>query len=456
MTFAPTALPDLDLRVLLEESGPERAAGRLLALHPVEMVEALEPLDEDERFAIVSRLPGPVAAQVLTHADAAFRESVLTRLPPEGIAALLERLPMDDASELINQLSDERAETVREHLPAEDLEQLQALQNYPEQSVGRLMVRRIPRLLPFVTAAEALERLRHANAELETMTDVYVVDERGRLIGVTGLRELVMAEPARRLSELMQTRVVMVTPETDREVAANLISRYNFLALPVVDGNRRLLGAVTVDDLIDVLIQEGTEDVLRLGGVGGHEGTSEAAPYWAGRVTAAVKKRIVWLLLLFVGSTFTGSVLHHFSSQLEHMVALSFFIPLLIGTGGNAGSQAVMTVVRGLALGEIRLADTLRVVMREMSTGVLLGLLLGAVAFARVLLWNAPPSLAATVAITILAVCTWANTVGALVPLIAHRLRIDPTVVSAPFITTLVDATGLVIYFLIATLVLGL
>jgi magnesium transporter len=288
------------------------------------------------------------------------------------------------------------------------------------------------------------------------MNDVYVVDERGRLVGVTGLRELVVADPSRPLRELMQTRVVMVTPETDREVAANLISRYNFLALPVVDSNTRLLGIVTIDDLIDVLIQEGTEDVLRMGGVGGHEGTSEATPYWAGRITAVVKKRITWLLLLFVAETFTGSVLRHFKVEMERQVALAFFVPLLIGTGGNAGSQTVTTVVRGLALGEIRLRDTLRVLWREMSTGVLLGLLLGIVAFGRALLWGANIPLALTVAITILAVCAWANTVGSLVPLAAQRLRIDPTVVSAPFITTLVDATGLIIYFVIAKMLLGL
>jgi magnesium transporter len=456
MTFAPTAPDDLDLRLVLEQDGPERAARRLLALHPVEIAEALEALDAEDRFDVVRYLPNQATARVLMHADAAFREGLLARLPPEGVAALLERLPMDDAAALIDQLPEEKAEAVRAYLPEEERDQLQSLRDYPPQSVGRLMVRRIPRLLPFLTAGETLERLRQVNAELETMNDVYIVDERGRLVGVTGLRELVLADPARPLRELMQTRLVMVTPETDREVAANLISRYNFLALPVVDGNTRLLGIVTVDDLIDVLIQEGTEDVLRMGGVGGHEDAMESTPYWAGRITAVVKKRITWLALLFVAETLTGSVLRHFQGELERVVALSFFVPLLIGTGGNAGSQTVMTVVRGLALGEIRLADTLRVLWREMTTGVLLGLLLGVVAFSRALLWGAKLPLAFTVAITIVAVCTWANTVGSLVPLVAQRLRIDPTVVSAPFITTLVDATGLVIYFVIAKMLLGL
>lgn len=456
MTFAPTAPIDLDLRLALEQDGPERAARRLLALHPVEIAEALESLEAEDRFDVVRYLPAHVTARVLMHADAAFREGLLAHLPPEGVAALLERLPMDDAAELIAQLPEEKAESVRAYLPAEERDQLQSLQDYPASSVGRLMVRRIPRLLPFLTAGEALERLRQVNVELETMNDIYIVDERGRLIGVTGLRELVMAEPARPLRELMQTRLVMVTPETDREVAANLISRYNFLALPVVDGTTRLLGIVTVDDLIDVLIQEGTEDVLRMGGIGGHEDATEATPYWAGRITAVVKKRITWLLMLFVAGTLTTSVLHYFGEEIGKFTALAFFVPLLIGTGGNAGSQTVMTVVRGLALGEIRLADTFRVLWRELTTGLLLGLLLGVVAFTGALLWKGSLPLALTVGLTIVAVCAWANTVGSMVPLVAQRLRIDPTVVSAPFITTLVDATGLVIYCVIAKTLLGL
>jgi magnesium transporter len=254
----------------------------------------------------------------------------------------------------------------------------------------------------------------------------------------------------------MQTRLVMVTPDTDREQAADLISRYNFLALPVVDDERHLLGVVTVDDLIDVLIQEGTEDVLRMGGVGGHEDPVAAAPYWAGHITAAVKKRLPWLLLLFLAQTLTGSVLRHYDHALAHNLSLAFFIPLLLGTGGNTGSQAVTTVVRGLALGEIRLRDALGVFGREAFTGLLLGLLLGMAAFGWALFWKAPLALAGTVALAVLAVSTWATTVGALVPLAAQRLRIDPTVVSTPFISTLVDATGLVIYFLIARAVLGI
>jgi magnesium transporter len=249
---------------------------------------------------------------------------------------------------------------------------------------------------------------------------------------------------------------VMVTPDTDREEAANLISRYNFLALPVVDERKRLLGIVTVDDLVDVLIQEGTEDVLHMGAVSGGGEADQDTSYWAGHITSAVKKRVGWLLLLFVAETFTGSVLRLFEGELQKVTALMFFVPLLIGTGGNAGSQTVTTIVRGLAVGEIRLRDAFRVWRRETSTGVLLGLLLGACGFLRAILWGQDWRLCVTVGISMAAVCMWANTVGSLIPLLARRLKIDPTVVSAPLITTVVDATGLMIYFIIAKAILRL
>jgi magnesium transporter len=455
MTLLPTAPVDMDLRSLLHESGPESAASRLLALHPVEMAEALEPLDHEDRLAVFQQLPDSIAARLLLHVDAEFRAGVISQLPPGHLASLLSRLPADEAGALLAQLPSERAEAVLERMPAPAAQQLRSLQGYAPESVGRLMVHLIPRVMPHWTVEETLAHLRDTDGDLETINNLYIVDGSGRLIGVIALRELVVAPSNRRLDQVMQTRLIMVTPETDREQAANLISRYNLLALPVVDDERRLLGVVTVDDLIDVLIQEGTEDVLRMGGVGGHEGPLDATPYWAGRITAAVKKRFPWLVMLFLAETLTGSVLRHYDHELAHNVGLAFFIPLLLGTGGNTGSQSVTTIVRGLALGEIRLPDGLKVMVREASTGLLLGLLLGTVAFGRALLWHSPVQLAVTVALTVMVVSTWATTMGALVPLVAHRLRIDPTVVSAPFITTFVDATGLVIYFLIAKAMLG-
>jgi magnesium transporter len=239
----------------------------------------------------------------------------------------------------------------------------------------------------------------------------------------------------------------------DQESVANKIAKYNLLAVPVLEKDGSVVGFVTVDDVVDVLIEEGTEDILRMAGV---EPGALDKPYFDNSVWLVVRKRIGWLLLLFVAETCTGTVLRHYESELAAVVALSFFIPLLIGTGGNAGSQTVTTIIRGLALKEIRVKDAWRVLAREASTGITIGLLLGAFAFGRALLWGAHMPLAATVAITIVAICSWSTTVGSLIPILAERFGVDPTVLSAPLITTLVDATGLVIYFSIAKVVLGL
>jgi magnesium transporter len=372
------------------------------------------------------------------------------------VAQILDRLPIEHATGILEQLDEDTQADVLAVTDPEDAAQIEAIRRCPPTSVGRLMVRRVPRIRPEWTVAETFRYLRRRTTELETINNLYVLAEDGTLRGVVALRELVEGDPQAPIRELMQTRLVMVTPDTDREEAANLISRYNFLALPVVDERKRLLGIVTVDDLVDVMIQEGTEDVLHMGAVSGGGHADQDTSYWAGHITSAVKKRIGWLLLLFVASSITSQVLQHFHTELQSLVTLSFFIPLLIGTGGNAGSQTVMTVVRGLALGEIRSRDASRVLIRETLTGLLLGMCLGGIALLGGWALTGKLALGVVLGTSVIAVCAWSTCVGALIPITARLLKIDPTVASAPFISTFVDATGLLIYLLIAKAILGI
>jgi magnesium transporter len=249
----------------------------------------------------------------------------------------------------------------------------------------------------------------------------------------------------------MRRKPVTVDAEDDQEGVAQKISKYNLLAVPVLEKDGNVVGFVTVDDVIDVLIEEQTEDIMRMAAVG-----SDALdkPYFDNPIFRVVRKRIGWLLLLFVAGTLTSAVLHRYEDELAAVVALAFFIPLLIGTGGNAGAQTVMTVIRSLALGEVGTRQAWRVVLREATTGTVVGLLVGAVAFGQALLWQAPMALALTVSVTMFAICVWSTTVGSLIPILADRFGVDPAVLSAPLITTLVDATGLIIYFSIAKLIL--
>jgi len=315
-------------------------------------------------------------------------------------------------------------------------EQVRRLLDFPKESAGRLMSEKFVQTRPEMTAGETLELLRRVHGQTETFTDLYVTDEDGHLEGVVSLRDLVLAQPKQQLREFMTRDIVSVSPIEDQEIAARLMAHYNFLALPVVE-NGRILGIITVDDIIDVLIEEGTEDQLRFGAV---EPGILNQPYFTTPIWRVVRSRVGWLVLLFVAETATGTVLRHFEDELAKVVALSFFIPLLIGTGGNTGAQTVSTIIRGLALKEIRVRDTMRVIIREFWSGLLLGVTLGVIAFGRAELWGSGTQLSLVVALAILAICTWANTIGSLIPLVAQRFKIDPALVSAPLITTLVDA----------------
>jgi len=277
------------------------------------------------------------------------------------------------------------------------------------------------------------------------------VDQEVRLVGVVSLRQLVVVPPWTRVEEIMDPDVIHVRADADQEEAARLMARYDLLALPVVDEERRLLGLITHDDLVEVLEEEATEDIHRLGA---SEPLDE--PYLDASIFHIVRKRVGWLLLLFVTETFTGSVLRLFESELAEAVALAFFVPLLIGTGGNAGSQVSSMVIRALALGEVRFRDLIHVVWREVRAALFLGSAMGLVGFIRALTWGSPVPLGATVGISLMAIVLWSAIIGAALPILASRLRVDPAVVSGPAMSTLVDATGLVIYFFIARWIMHL
>ena len=456
MLTVPDVLDDLEGRVRTALQDP---AGIWVAIgnaHPADIADVLDRLRTVERRAVVAELEPRLAAQVLHEASTEVRKELLDGMTLADAARLLALLPMDQRVHVLEAAPPDRRTALLGALDAVDAQgaaEARLLLAYAPRSAGRLMTEQFPTVDEHMSAAEALAHVRQIHADCETITDLYVLTPGRELEAVVSLRELVTAEPSSRVADLVHRDVVSVLPETDREDAARLVSRYDFLALPVVDADGVMLGVITVDDVIDVLVGEGAQDVLRLGGV---EPASINQPYFSVPFLQVVRKRFGWLLLLFVAETLTGTVLRAFESELAQVVALSFFIPLLIGTGGNTGAQTVSTLIRGLALHEIRLRDTLRVVRRELVSGLVLGLLLGTVGFGRALLWGSSVDLSLVVGLSLLAICTWANTIGALIPLVAVRFKIDPALVSAPLITTLVDATGLAIYLFIAGAILGL
>jgi magnesium transporter len=332
-------------------------------------------------------------------------------------------------------------------LPPDDKQTIDRLLGYSEAAVGRLMTPKIWRCGRDKTVRDALEELRVQCDDIEVAVNCHVVDGK-KLVGVVPLRVLAVEPPETPVEKIMTPDPIVVSEDTPRGDAAEIVTTHDFLSLPIVDRSGALIGVVRIDDLLDVAVNRLGIGQLNQGGVVGK--IAAQRPYFQNTLFRVVRSRITWLVLLFVAETATGTVLRHFEDELAKVVALSFFIPLLIGTGGNAGSQTVSTVIRALALGEVRMRDYLRVLWKEASAGILLGLLLGAIAFGRALLWGVGMDLATCVAITILVVCTWANTVGALIPIAAQRAGIDPTVISGPLITTLVDASGLFIYLTVA------
>lgn len=463
-----TSQTELFSRLRAALKGPVSGAGNLgltSALQNVraeDIAEASRELSPPEVLAIFNWLDNERAAELLGLLNDESTKYVVENAPSARVTDMLDRLPMDDAADVLDEASPAKAEELLRSLAKtapDDAEEIRDLLAYPERSAGRLMTDAFVRLRADMSVNEAFSVVRDSDDEVETISDLFIVENvEGReiLTGVISLRELVRAgarrkDPNVKIRDFMVTDIISVSTDSDQEECARLIAKYDFMALPVLERNGNFVGIVTVDDIIDVLVEEGTEDVLALGAV-----TPTEKPYLSNSILDIFKQRFGWLLLLFVAESCTGFVLRNYQGEIEKVVALSFFVPLLIGSGGNAGAQAVTTITRSLALGEIKFRDFFRVIWRETRAGLLLGAALGIVGFFRVLLWGNGSQLALVIALSQLVVIVWAVTVGASLPIIFKRLGLDPAVMSAPFITTLVDATGLVFYFSIAKVILKL
>jgi magnesium transporter len=450
MSLAKLIAPDIE--ELIREK-PEALAAAVAELHPADLAELLDDLPREDRLVLFEALPPEQGAAVLSELKGETLRLVLHQASLEKLGPQLDRVPGDEVVFLLEHVSQRRRESLLGKMSPRDAAEAKRLLRYEPGTAGRLMTEKFAKVRPEWTVGEALEHLKKIDPEVETIQTIYAVDGENHLVGAVALRKLLPQPPDRKVGELLERRVVSVRTDTPQEEVAKAVSKYDVFAIPVVDAENHPLGIVTVDDVIDVLSEEQTEDVLHMGGVTAEE---EPEGYFARSPIRNVRLRFNWLLLLFVTETLTGTVLRHFEDELAKVVALSFFIPLLIGTGGNSGSQTVTTIVRGLAVGEIKLRDFARVFVREAGSGLVLGLLLGVVGFGRALIWGSTMPLALTVGVSILAICTWANAVGASIPMLATLFKIDPTVMSAPLIATLVDATGLFIYFAIARIFLGL
>jgi magnesium transporter len=414
------------------------------------VLEYWDELSLDERQRLLASMPDEMAAEVVASLPEDLTE-LLEALPAARARQVLHELDLDDLADALQAVEaeqPERADAVRALLEPATLARVEALAEFEEDEAGGLMTPEFISLRASMTVQQVLHFLRRAEPDAETIYYLYVVDEAGRLAGVLTLRELIVAAPETRISDIMDSDVIRITTGTDQEEVAQIMGDYDFSVLPVVDEDARLVGIVTIDDVLDVVEDEATEDIHRLG----------AAPIDIDYVRAApwllFRKRAQWLVLLVVSMTLTFNVISHYEDVIAEIVILAAFIPLLIGTGGNVGAQVSTMVVRALATRELELRDYLMVLRKELGTGLLLGLAFGIFMTGYVLFFRAEPRIALALGLTMVLIALTANLVGASLPFLFRRLRIDPALTSSPGITTIMDVVGLLIYFRIVTWIL--
>jgi magnesium transporter len=440
-----------EVQALIRQREEEGVRGLAERIGASEWADLVPQLESREVAVLLQWLPDEEIPMLLEELSPFEAARILRTLAGPEAAALLEEMDPDDAADVIEELPDSTADEILIRMSPEDAEEIRQLAAYDPETAGGLMTPDFVAVNADASAAQATAAIRQLADEAETANYVYVIDAERHLLGVLSSYRLLLSPPETPVVELMAASTIRIRANADQEAAARLLTDRNLLAIPVVDDADHLLGIITEDDVADVLQAEATEDIERLGG-----SQPLNLPYRLASVPLLFRKRVFWLLLLFVAAGYTGTVLQNFQGELTEVVALSFFIPLLIGTGGNIGSQTVTLIVRSMALNEVNLRDIAWVVWKEMRVALLLGGVMAVAGFVRAYLLGVDSDVGIVVALTIVAISFWAATVAAALPLILRRLRVDPAVVSAPLITTIVDGTGLIIYFEIARLVLGL
>ena len=427
---------------------------------PADVAEIILDLPLDEQVIIFRILPHALAADVFEYLDidVEAQQQLLRGMAHEQVVSILNEMSPDDRTALLEEMPSAAARQLIRLLTPEERRVAQALLGYPEGSVGRLMTPDLIAVHADWSVKETLDYVRENGQDSETINVVYVVDDRGRLIDDLRIRQFLLKPLTAKVSDLMDENFVALNVTDSQSDAVNVFRKYDRTALPVVDSNNVLVGLVTIDDMLDVAEEEATEDIQKLGGL---EALDE--PYTTIPLARMVKKRATWLIILFLGEMLTATAMQGYNGEIEKAAILAMFLPLIISSGGNSGSQATTLVIRAMALGELSLGDWYRVVRKELLSGLLLGLVLGTIGFFRISLWQYLHIfnygqyhwlVALTVGSALIGVVLWGTLTGAMLPFLLRRCGLDPATSSAPFVATLVDVTGLVIYFNVALFIL--
>ncbi len=431
----------------------------LLPLEAADIAWLCDELDERAPILVFRLLPKELAAEVFVELDSDEQELLIRGFSNAELKEVLDELYLDDAVDIVEEMPAGVVKRILQHADPETRKGINEILKYPDDSTGSIMTTEFVDLKETMTVADALKRIRRTGPDKETINVSYVIDDERRLIGLLTIRTLLLAEEDDVIGDIMERNFIAVQTLDDQETTARALSKYDFLALPVVDTENRLVGIVTVDDAMDVLQEEVTEDIEKMAAI-----LPGDKPYLKTGVFETWKARTPWLMLLMLSATFTGIILTHFETSLMACAILTSFIPMLSGTGGNSGTQASTAVIRSLSLGEVRFSDLLQVVWKELRVALCCGICLAAANFVKMLLidrWllrnpTVTPQVALVVCATLICTVVCAKLVGCSLPLLAKKLGFDPAVMASPFITTIVDALSLLIYFQVASMVLGL
>jgi magnesium transporter len=423
-----------------------------------ELLDQWHHIRKSQRVLAFQALPRQYMDDFFLGLDAHAQAELLLTIPDEERRLFVRLLPPDDAADVVQESPENERERLMRHMDDVTREETTALLHYREDVAGGLMNPRFARLRPEETIEQAIIYLRRQLSDVQMIYYAYVLSEDQRLLGVVSLKDLVRAERSRTVAEVMTAKILKVSETTDQKQIAHLLTAHSLKAIPVVDERDCLKGIVTADDVMDVLREMDTKDIQKIGGMEALEG-----PYLETGFVAMLRKRAGWLVILFLGEMLTATAMTHYERQIEEAVVLALFIPLLISSGGNSGSQATTLIIRAMALGELRLRDWWYVIRRELAAGVALGLLLGVIGFLRIVIWQSISPIygqhyllvASTIFLSLLGVVTFGTIAGSMLPFVLRRCGLDPASASAPFVATLVDVTGIVIYFSVAKAVLS-
>lgn len=434
--------------VLLQQHREDELAELLAQLHPADLAEILSELDEEQRNAVLHLLSEETAAEAIVELEPEEQAAILTTISEERAEAILDEMAADDVADLVGELPPQQAGAILRLMDVQDASGVRELLVFRPDTAGGIMTTEYVSVHASLTAAEAIDTLRAVAPSAETAYYVYVVDEAERLVGVLSLRELIIAPPDVKVAEIMRTSVVSVQLQEDQEEVARVVKKYDLLAVPVVDEQNVLRGIVTVDDIIDVLEEEATEDLYKAGGVSETEYDVESG------IWPSIRSRLPWLLGLLFLSLLSGKVIEHFTPLMNRTAALAIFITTMAGGSGNAATQALTVVVRGLATGEVEMEHFWRVVWREARIGLAIGIICGLVLGLTATLWNGSIWIGLIVGLAISINLMLAKAAGSVVPVLIQRIGLDPAVASGPFIATVTDTTSMLVYFSIAALVM--